>query len=119
MNKRSLKKIIDVLTKERQELIDKNSNQVHEVDVSGDEIDEIQGNLLLSMASQLTIRNTARIANINEALRRIAEGSYGTCEDCEEDIPEKRLLANMQVKTCVFCAEVREKEAKSHAKRTI
>ncbi|MCK4834209.1 MAG: TraR/DksA family transcriptional regulator [Gammaproteobacteria bacterium] len=42
---------------------------------------------------------------INAALTRIGDGSYGTCADCGQDIPEKRLAALPYVTTCINCAE--------------
>jgi RNA polymerase-binding protein DksA len=42
---------------------------------------------------------------IHEALRRIADGSYGRCEACGEVIPEARLRAIPTASRCVDCAE--------------
>ena len=36
-------------------------------------------------------------------------GSYGTCIDCEADIPFERLVAFPTATRCVQCAERREK----------
>ncbi len=37
------------------------------------------------------------------ALDRIAAGSYGICERCEQDIPFGRLLVMPEATTCVDC----------------
>ncbi|MCX8072266.1 MAG: TraR/DksA C4-type zinc finger protein [Candidatus Binatia bacterium] len=50
------------------------------------------------------------LALIEDALRRIAEGSYGVCVDCGGKIPIARLRAIPQTPYCVKCAERREKE---------
>jgi DnaK suppressor protein len=42
---------------------------------------------------------------INEALDRMESGDYGTCLDCEEDIPNKRLTALPWAQYCVSCQE--------------
>ena len=42
---------------------------------------------------------------IESALRRIEDGTYGTCSVCGEEIPEARLKALPYVTTCVNCAE--------------
>ena len=42
---------------------------------------------------------------IDAALTRIKEGTYGTCANCGEEIPEKRLAALPYVTTCISCAE--------------
>ncbi|NBC95867.1 MAG: TraR/DksA family transcriptional regulator [Deinococcus-Thermus bacterium] len=41
---------------------------------------------------------------IDAALARIAEGTYGECLDCGEDIPEKRLELDPTTPLCVSCA---------------
>jgi len=44
------------------------------------------------------------IAQIRAALARIADGSYGTCAICGEDIAEGRLNALPAATRCVGCA---------------
>lgn len=39
------------------------------------------------------------------ALNRIADGSYGACEDCAEDIAAARLRLNPAVRLCFECAK--------------
>ena len=41
---------------------------------------------------------------IDAALARIAEGSYGECLECGEDIPEKRLELDPTAPLCISCA---------------
>jgi RNA polymerase-binding protein DksA len=48
------------------------------------------------------------LQDIEDALERIAAGSYGTCEDCGEPISEKRLRAIPYTAVCVPCEEKRE-----------
>jgi DnaK suppressor protein len=43
--------------------------------------------------------------DVNSALQRIEEGSYGTCQRCEEPISPKRLTAIPWAKYCVRCQE--------------
>ena len=38
---------------------------------------------------------------MNDALKRIAEGKYGTCVECGKPIEEKRLMANPIAKGCI------------------
>ena len=88
------------------------AQQTSDIDVDGDETDEIQGNIIIALEKQLGSRDIAKINLINSALRRISENTYGVCEECEDDIPEKRLLANPYFMTCVLCAEAKEMDAK-------
>ncbi|MDA1334931.1 MAG: TraR/DksA C4-type zinc finger protein [bacterium] len=43
----------------------------------------------------------AKLVNINGALNRIKDGTYGTCEVGKEEILENRLRANPAARTCV------------------
>lgn len=43
------------------------------------------------------------VAQINEALRRIAEGVYGVCEQCQGGIEKGRIEALPFVHTCIRC----------------
>jgi len=83
-----------------------------EVDTDGDEFDEIQGAILIDISNQLNIRNNIKLNLVVEALKKIDEKSYGFCEDCGNEIPEKRLLINPHCVVCVDCADDREIEAK-------
>lgn len=44
------------------------------------------------------------IAQLERALARLADGSYGTCTGCGEPIAEKRLAALPTATTCITCA---------------
>jgi len=46
---------------------------------------------------------------IDEALRKITEGTYGICENCEKSISTKRLKAVPYAKLCIKCKEDEEK----------
>ena len=45
---------------------------------------------------------------IDLALGRIGDGTYGKCEDCGKKIPEPRLEAIPYTSVCVQCAAVQE-----------
>ena len=53
-------------------------------------------------------RHRARLRAIEEALLRIDEGTYGTCEDCGEEISVRRLNAVPFALRCVECQEMQE-----------
>lgn len=42
---------------------------------------------------------------INDALERMADGSYGICENCGQNINPKRLVALPFAKLCIDCAD--------------
>ena len=43
------------------------------------------------------------LAGIDAALKRIEEGTYGTCAGCGTEIPEGRLEANPWASLCIDC----------------
>jgi RNA polymerase-binding transcription factor DksA len=45
------------------------------------------------------------IEEINLALARIEQGTFGRCEGCRKDIPQKRLRVLPYTRFCVGCAE--------------
>ncbi|MBW3096987.1 TraR/DksA family transcriptional regulator [Pseudohoeflea coraliihabitans] len=47
------------------------------------------------------------LVRIEMAERRLAEGDYGYCEDCGEEIPDRRLAIDPMAETCVRCAAAR------------
>jgi len=48
---------------------------------------------------------------IREALERMEAGEYGVCQECDEDIPVKRLELVPYARFCVRCKERLEKES--------
>ncbi|MEV4766603.1 TraR/DksA C4-type zinc finger protein [Micromonospora chokoriensis] len=48
-----------------------------------------------------------RLAELDVALRRVEDGSYGVCERCRRPIPAERLVARPSARTCVGCASRR------------
>jgi len=45
---------------------------------------------------------------VNEALGRIEDGTFGLCEVCKKPIPATRLKAIPHAQTCLKCQEMRE-----------
>src|SRR5581483_3318865 len=74
-----------------------------------DAIDEVQ----LAGERELAIRNLDRestlLRQVRNALARIADGSYGTCLHCEEEIKPKRLDAVPWTKYCIRCQEAADR----------
>ena len=50
-------------------------------------------------------RDSRLLREVNAALARIADGSYGICENCEGEIKPKRLEAVPWARFCVECQE--------------
>jgi DnaK suppressor protein len=56
------------------------------------------------MALEIRRRNQARLAQIERAIERIEDGSYGLCVRCEEEISEPRLKVRPETPICIACA---------------
>jgi len=85
------------------------------LDTEGDDVDLIQGKILHSVTEKLSARELAALRRIDLALEKIESGEFGTCEECGEEIPEKRLMAHPEASTCISCAEHLEKIEKQYA----
>jgi DnaK suppressor protein len=59
----------------------------------------------------LTLKN--ELEEINVAIKKIDEGTYGICEMCDEPINKERLLIKPHAKYCIICREIIEKEGKN------
>jgi DnaK suppressor protein len=55
-----------------------------------------------------TERAAAELASVNAALARLKAGSYGLCLDCDDPIPEQRLLALPAASYCASCQSSHE-----------
>lgn len=53
--------------------------------------------------------NIEALHELDEALMRIKEGTYGICRNCGQDISPKRLSAVPYTRTCYECASRAEK----------
>lgn len=49
---------------------------------------------------------------IDEAIRRVDEGTYGICEICSKPIAQKRLLAVPYACSCIKCQSEQEKKTR-------
>lgn len=50
----------------------------------------------------------SRLHDIEQAQQRMAQGRYGVCVECGEDIPGKRLLAQPTAVRCAACQSAAE-----------
>ncbi len=47
------------------------------------------------------------LADVERALEKLADGTYGTCDSCGEPISEERLDAIPSATLCISCARAR------------
>lgn len=55
------------------------------------------------------------LAQVNAALERMSDGTYGTCQRCEKSIGEERLEAFPYVAYCIECQSIIEREQALYA----
>lgn len=79
-----------------------------------DEIDLASSEYQQSMIFRLRDREKFLLNKIEKALDRIADGTFGICEGCDEPISLKRLEARPVTTLCIRCKEEQEREEKSY-----
>lgn len=101
-----------MLTKQRSELMQKlkRDKNLDEVDHHGDEVDEIQGKQLADVEKHLHQQCQIKLDKVLSSLSRLElePDTFGECEECGEDISEKRLMFNPSFVLCISCAELAE-----------
>ncbi|HYW07363.1 MAG TPA: TraR/DksA C4-type zinc finger protein [Longimicrobium sp.] len=56
------------------------------------------------LTKSLADREAAQLAHVVDALRRIEDGTFGTCNACGGPIPFDRLLVYPETRACTGCA---------------
>ena len=96
MDKKKLEQFKIVLLKHRQQVVNggllSNSEDLHisEEDLS-DETDLATSMINQQISCSIRDRELVKLRRIDMALERVHEGTYGHCEECEEEIGQKRL----------------------------
>ena len=58
-------------------------------------------------------REKSLLGKLDLAIRKIDEGTFGTCEICDEQIGRKRLEARPETSLCIRCKEDQEREERT------
>ena len=80
------------------------------IEKSADQMDEIQYASERDLAIRNVDRDSTLLRNVKAALRRIHDGSFGTCIDCESAVSPKRLAAVPWASRCIQCQEVADRD---------
>jgi DnaK suppressor protein len=112
-----MKSIKDMLLKTREELVQGIARKSKETAVSGvsdigDILDSVSEERTRELYMILTDREKQKLKQIDDALDRIEEETYGLCEECGVKIPRPRLKVVPFAKYCVECKEAIEREEK-------
>lgn len=115
MEKKKLDHFKELLLKHRQQILNiglVNSSQdlhVAEEDLA-DETDLASSLVQQQLTCTIRDREIIKLRKIDMALDRISEGTYGHCEECEEEISFKRLENQPWAELCITHAEEKERE---------
>ena len=71
--------------------------------------DDAVADAAADMDVAMVIRESGAVRNIEAALARIDEGSYGICADCDSEIARPRLKAYPTATRCLACQEKHER----------
>lgn len=106
-----------ILEERRREIMSEVQGRMRDVRAEGAG-SAVQGVLDAAESSELDIQDEIEFAliqmkaetlnKIDEALRRLEEGTYGYCFECGEEVHEKRLRALPFAVRCKDCEEARE-----------
>ena len=99
MDRSTLEKIRETLIERRRRLgeglnrIDLDQSELDRVDSQAEMVDIAQSLEQLGRISSMQEQELKELIAIDRAIAKLATVNYGVCEDCDEEIPEKRLLA--------------------------
>lgn len=78
-------------------------------ELARDTEDDSFSNLIVDLNHAEIERDAGELRRIDRALQRLAEGTYGSCEECGGPIAAARLEVEPTAVRCIRCQEVYEK----------
>lgn len=114
MTKEQLDKFRAQLTARRNEIVHRAEQTLEnemtlDSDDLPDEMDLASSEYLQAFTFRLRGREKNLLDKIEKALERIDNGTFGTCEECDEPIALKRLEARPEATLCIRCKEEQER----------
>jgi RNA polymerase-binding protein DksA len=85
------------------------------IEKSADQMDEIQYSSERDLAIRNVDRESIALRDVKAALRRIRDGSFGTCIECESAIGRKRLEAVPWAQRCIQCQDAADGDGRERA----
>ena len=90
-------------------------NSLDDNSASADIVDQASSYTEKNVEMKAINRQIKLISKIDQAIKKIENGTYGFCEETGEPIGIKRLLARPVAKLCIAAQEKHEKEEKVYA----
>lgn len=113
----TMEKYRSLLVKERERIMSAAENALRtdfalSKDDLADDVDLTVSERSRDLDFRLRDRERQLLGKISDALRKIEEGSFGVCEECEENIEPRRLEARPVSTLCIACKERQERSEK-------
>ena len=108
------------LTEWKREIVRTNNealynNSLDDNSTSADMVDQASSYTEKNVEMRAINRQIKLISKIDQALKKIKDGTYGYCEETDEPIGIKRLMARPIATLCIAAQEKHEKEEKVYA----
>ncbi len=120
MNEKKRKMFREILIKKMAGLLgiaDSTVNRMSEGDGTfPDPLDRAMTEANTSIELRTRDRERKLISKIQKAIQKTEDGTYGVCEECDDDITEDRLLVRPETTLCINCKEEQEQEEKQFGK---
>jgi DnaK suppressor protein len=111
MSELNLEEIKEKLILERENILRKLSTKNLSIDDSEmpDPVDLAVNNYSKNVMLSVSENESRQLILINEALERLEDDKYGMCQNCEEEINQKRMNAVPWARYCLACQELQER----------
>ena len=107
----------ELLTQKLDELLKNGDQAVNDMNASNEKLPDPSDRATAESERDVNLRIRERekglIEKIKEGLERINNGTYGFCEECEEEISEGRLEVRPVTTLCIECKKRQEAEEKA------
>lgn len=117
MKKNKLKQLQVLLQNIRAEIVgevEKISGKENEAEHMADISDDAARSYDRKLQGDLEKQEWNKLKQVEAALEKVAQDKYGTCEQCEAEIPEARLEIMPYAEFCTQClSEIEENDAAS------
>ncbi len=112
---RELERFKKILNEQKEQILKNLRETANELEaLSSSEVNDEGDHASLSadnmIDSAISVQQSSELREIEAALGRIKDGSYGVCEMCTEQIGMDRLKVKPHAKFCIDCREIYEKE---------
>ena len=98
------------------------SGNAHYIDLAGQVADSGEASvadLLVDIDAAMTDRDVRELREIEAALARMADATYGACSECGQDIGYPRLQAYPTASRCIQCQSLHERSVQGEGRPTL